>query len=73
MQTENFWNFMQINISIYIFQFFVGIALALVIKKIIIKKIKFNYFTFFWNSFIIGYLFSRAYISQFIDLKNDFC
>lgn len=66
------WNFMQINISIYIFQFFVGIALALVIKKIIIKKIKFNYFTFFGIVFIIGYLFSRAYISQFIDLKNDF-
>lgn len=66
-----FWNFMQINISNYIFQFFVGITLALLVKNKIIEKIKFNYFTFLGIIFIIFYLTSRAHISQFIDLKND--
>lgn len=67
-----FWGFMQINISNYIFQFFVGIALALAIKKKIIEKIKFNYFTFLGIIVIAFYLFTRSYAAQFIEFKNDF-
>ncbi|GGP03106.1 acyltransferase [Cloacibacterium rupense] len=67
-----FWGFMQINIANYIFQFFVGIALALTIKKRYFAKLEFKYFTFLGVTALLFYLFTRSYVAQFINFKNDF-
>lgn len=72
LANESFGGFMQINISNHIFQFFTGIALAILIKKNVLEKHHFKSFTTFGIINIILYLFTRHYIAQFIDFKNDF-
>lgn len=67
-----FWGFMQSNIANYIFQFFVGIALALAIKKKYFEKIHFKNFTYIGIIFIILFVFTRHYTGGIINFKNDF-
>ena len=67
-----FWGFMQSNIASYIFQFFVGMALALIINKKHFEKVHFKYFTFLGFFFIILYIFTKQDIREFINFKNDF-
>lgn len=64
------FGFMQINISVYIFQFFVGIALALILKKAQLKQIHFSGFTYLGIINLMLYLVFRHYAAGF--LKNDF-
>lgn len=52
----NTWGFMQKNISFYIFEFFVGIGLALLVKKRSEFKMKFRGATYFGLFFILIYL-----------------
>lgn len=68
----NFWGLMQINIANYIFEFFAGIALALVIKKQYFGKINFNHFTYSGLAAIIIYLSTRHFVSGFVDFQNEF-
>lgn len=68
----NFWGFMQINIANYIFEFFAGIALALIVKKKYFEKINFKHFTYSGIAVILIYLFIRHFIAGFIDFQNDF-
>jgi peptidoglycan/LPS O-acetylase OafA/YrhL len=50
---ENTWRFMQKNISFYIFEFFIGIGLALLVKKKPELRLKFKGTTYFGISFIL--------------------
>lgn len=68
----NFGGFMQINIANYIFEFFAGIALALVIKKQYFEKINFKHFTYSGLAAIIIYLSTRHFVAGFIDFQNEF-
>ncbi len=69
----NAWGFMQGNISTYIFDFFAGIALALLILKSNGKKIlKFNYFTYLGIGMILLYCISVEEFKSVFNLKNDY-
>lgn len=68
----NFGGFLQINIANYIFEFFAGIGLALIIKQKYYEKINFRFFTFWGVGIILFYLMTRNYIAQYINFKNDF-
>ncbi len=54
--SENTWGFMQKNISFYIFEFFTGIGLALLVKNKSKLKINFKGATYFGIAFIFLYL-----------------
>ena len=68
----NFGGFLQINIANYIFEFFAGIGLALIIKQKYYEKTNFRFFTFWGVGIILFYLMTRNYIAQYINFKNDF-
>lgn len=53
---QNAWGFMQKNISYYIFEFFIGIGLAILVKKSPDLHLKYNYTTYFGIFFILLYL-----------------
>ncbi len=53
---ENTWGFMQKSISYYIFEFFAGIGIALLIRKRSALKLKFKGATYFGIAFILLYL-----------------
>lgn len=55
---ENTWGFMQKNISFYIFEFFTGIGLALLVKNKDQLKMNFKGATYFGIAFIFLYLLS---------------
>lgn len=59
--TPNPWGFMQNNIAVFIFEFFAGMGLALIIKKH--TKIKFDtsWVTYFGIGFILLYLFLNPF------------
>ncbi len=70
---NNLWGgFMQINIAKYIFDFFIGITLALLFfknKSLNIKYLKFTYLGIFM---ILVYIVIRSLIREQIDTANDF-
>lgn len=68
--SDNQWGFMQNNISVYIFDFFAGIAMGIFILK---KDIQFKrpWVTWFGLLTITLYIFGKHYASNFIDFKSD--
>lgn len=67
-----FGGFMQVNIAKYIFDFFIGIGLALLLKSgkpVNLPKFKFTWF----GVLMVGlYIIIRSFIREDIDTTNDF-
>lgn len=67
----NSYGFLQSNISIYIFEFFAGITLALFIKKNQNFKPKIN-ITYTSIGVILLYIFGKSYLAPFINFNLDY-
>lgn len=64
----NAWGFMQDNIAIYIFEFFAGIGLALLLKKQKKPQPNSGFFTYFGIAFILLYLMLNPFGYRSADL-----
>ena len=64
----NAWGFMQDNIAIYIFEFFAGIGLALLLKKQKKPQLNSGFFTYFGIAFILLYLMLNPFGYRSADL-----
>ena len=64
---ENSWGFMRNNIAVYIFEFFAGIALALLLKK----RKKITVFNGFATSFGIGFILLYLTFNQWSHGSHD--
>ena len=63
--------FLQNNLSVYIFEFFGGIGLAIFILKNKNLSFKIHWATYFGIFILFIYLLCKQYIGRYIDLKTD--
>ena len=70
-ETNNVWGVMQVNISLNIFEFFSGIALAFIVMKSKVNS-KNGFYTYWGVFFLAFYLCVKQFLFKNIDVKNDF-